>query len=151
MAIYLDLLPAPQFDRSLVTYCVTNFNTIKNAFMRMQSTISGFVTWRQGPWPRDVIVEISSPATVTVWCETTCFVTIAGGHSLLYYWNGVQLPQIGSLYFNEPNTHKKITSYNIIRNQASGVHTFRIAHAHDPDMASDTFDRARLSIMAYDI
>lgn len=148
--IYIDLLPSPQFDRSLVAYCIGNFNKIKNVMGRVQGRIWGYNNWMQGPWSKGLTFHVALRCDLTIWCEATAYTNTVGWHGFIFYFDGPEMSIWANQYWNEANSHKKLSAMNIARDVLPGNHTFTVGTAHDPQLLSDGGDRARIAIMFYE-
>jgi hypothetical protein len=139
MSVYLDLLPAPQFDRSLVTYTVANFQRIKEAFIRTSSRVYVIQVQSNGAWPKSFTVNHPFRADVSYLLSASCSSNAVGPAGLAPQLDGSSTGLWAYTYFNEANSHKWMTGGGVNRQVASGNHTWAIAPANASTI-SDSFD-----------
>lgn len=126
MSVYLDLLPAPQFDRSLVTYTVANFQRIKDAFVRTSARVYVVQVQSTGPWPKNFTVANPFRADVSFILSASCFATSIGMAGLSPQLDGSYVGMWPYMFFNEASTHKWLTGGGVSRAVATGSHTWSI-------------------------
>lgn len=126
MSVYLDLLPAPQFDRSLVTYTVANFQRIKDAFVRTSSRVYCFATSSAGAWPKSFTVNHPFKADVLWTYAASCWSNAGGMTGTGVQIDGGFTGMWGYYYFNEAGSHKLTAGTGINRGLAAGNHTWTI-------------------------
>jgi hypothetical protein len=152
MALYLDLQPAPQFDSSLVTYAVVNFQRIKSALLRANTrvTFQNFILF--GPWGPPVNQSFTVPykSDIYIWSEATAWVGSPGFHGIYIDFDGGPMFLSMDQYWNETGSHKAMSVVNIMRNIQPGSHYVTIRYG-DGLMSSDGNDRCRLGITFYEV
>lgn len=151
MAIYLDLHPAPQFDKSIVTYCVVNFGRIRDALQLMSKRVAYESYSIPGPWPASVGVTVPFPkADVQIWAEVTYWSNAVAFIAMGLTWDGVTQGPLLEQYFNETGSHKAMDTTIVVRNVSGGVHTLGIV-AVTGGVLSDGTDRLRQHYTYYEL
>ena len=154
MSLYLDLQPAPQFDESLVTYCVVNFQRIKETLNRANTrvTFDNFILF--GPWPKSQSFNVPYRANLHIWSEGTFFLPsppYAPSFIGLYIdFDGGPMYLSMDQFFNETNSHKACSVVNEMVNIPPGNHYVTVRPGQAA-VASDTMDRCRLAITYYEV
>jgi hypothetical protein len=125
MSLYLDLLPPPQFDRSLVSYTVGNFQRIKDVLIRASGRVYTTavygsnipISWTIAtPFRSDVLLTLS----VGGYCPSG---GLTGVNTSL---DGAALSGTLLYYFNTANQHQHWGASLIVRSQAAGNHTWAL-------------------------
>jgi hypothetical protein len=150
MPLYLDLIPSPQFDESLVTYCVVNFQRIKETLLRanLQVAFDNFILF--GGWPKSQAFNVPFKSDVWIWSEATAWVTSAGFHGIYIDFDGGPMYLSMDQFWNEASSHKALSVVNVMRGVAAGSHYVTIRHG-DGAVTSDAGDRCRLGITYYEV
>lgn len=151
MSIYLDLLPAPQFDRSLVTYTVANFARIKEAFVRASARVYVAQVQSSGPWLKNFSLNHPFRADVQFTLLASCYNTTAGMGGLAAKIDGAFVGMWAQYYFNEANSHKFVGGGGVSRAVAAGAHTWAIAGAPGTNMGSDANDWGMLNFTMVEV
>lgn len=129
MSVYIDLLPAPQFDRSLVTYTVANFQRIKEAFVRTSARVYVFQVQSSGAWPKNFTVSHPFRADVSYLLTASCYSTAGGMCGLSTFLDSAYIGMWAYMFFNEANSHKWLSGGGVQRAVAAGTHTWSIGPA----------------------
>lgn len=150
MPLYLDLQPSPQFDSSLVTYCVVNFQRIKDLLRRANLRVSFEVFNIYGGWPKSQSFNVPYKADVWIWSEATAYTTAGGFHGIYIDFDGGPMFLSMDQYWNEAFTHKAISVTNVMRGISAGTHYVTIRHG-DGVVASNEGDVCRLGLTYYEV
>lgn len=131
MPIYIDLQPAPQFDRSLVTYAVVNFNRIKDALTHTGGRIQTITFSIVGPWggePSNQIVTVPFRANVAIDAELSFVPTIQAFLAARMTWDGGGVGPFFENYFHPEfvGRHMLMWSTAVMNNQTAGPHGLNI-------------------------
>ena|SRR5215203_2161387 len=154
MSLYLDLQPAPQFDESLVTYCVVNFQRIKETLNRANTrvTFDNFILF--GPWPKSQSFNVPYKSNLHIWSEATAFLPAPpygpGFGGIYIDFDGGPMYLSMDQYWNETNSHKAMSVVNEMVNIMPGTHYVTIRH-NNSGLTSDVNDRCRLAITYYEV
>jgi len=140
MSIYLDLLPPPQFDRSLVAYTVGNFGRIKDALIRASGRTYVQQVGTNGGWPKTFTVTHPFRADVLVTYGATCWANAVGmfGTMLTLDGNGVGI--WGYFFANQAGFHKQTTGSHVARSVSAGDHVWGVAYSPAGNTGSDAND-----------
>jgi hypothetical protein len=126
MSIYLDLIPPPQFDRSLVAYTVGNFGRIKDALVRASGRTYVFNVQSTGAWPKSFTITHPFRADVLVTYGATCWALAVGMAGTALQLDGAFVGTWGYYFMNESSSHKQTTGAHVARNLAAGDHQWTI-------------------------
>ena len=150
MAIYIDLHPAPQFDRSLITYCVINFGRIKDGIAQAGKRTYTNCGSTVGPWPANISMDVPFKSDVTIWSQVTFWGTVVAFLATGFRLDGNFAAPYFEMFFNEVGSHKALSATQVIRNVAAGTHTGGIA-AITGGIGSDGNDRWRYHYTCYEL
>lgn len=126
MSLYLDLLPPPQFDRSLVSYVVGNFQRVKDILIRASGRTFVYNMASAGPWPKSFTVNHPFRSDTLAIYAATCWATSVGMFGTALYLDGSAVGTWGTYFANESSSHKQTTGQHIARSLAVGNHTWQI-------------------------
>lgn len=138
MSIYLDLIPPPQFDRSLVAYTVGNFGRVKDALIRASGRTYLQAAGTNGAWPKTFTIAHPFRADVLVTYAATCWAAGVGMFGTALTLDGVRLGIWGTYFGNEASSHKQTTGATCARSVAAGDHVWGIDQL--PNTISDAND-----------
>jgi hypothetical protein len=149
VSIYVDLIPPPQFDRSLVAYTVGNFQRIKDALGRASGRI--YVTHQSlgGPWPNSISVNIPFKSDILYIARGTCYSTTIGFLGLTMLMDGNNYSFLDQ-YFNETSSHKTLVGIVTLRSVAAGTHTFGTSYGTG-GLSSDSGDRYTFGLTCVEV
>jgi len=150
VAIYVDLHPAPQFDRSLVTYCVINFGRLKDGIAQAGKRVETGTHSVAGPWPVDIAFFVPFKCDMTIWSQVTFWGSAIGLLAVGFKWNGNFVSPLFDMYFNEANSHKALSSTQVIRGLGPGQYTGGI-WPFTGGIMSDGSDRWRMHYTFYEL
>lgn len=149
MSLYLDLLPAPQFDRSLVSYTVGNFQRIKDLLVRASGRVYIVSAQLVGPWPSTATMAIPFKCDILYSASITFWGTVTALLAMTANYDGA--PQIYlEQWFNETGSHKSMTAFTVIRGVTQGSHTFG-ASAGTGGIGSDSNDRFKFGLTCVEV
>jgi len=150
MPIYVDLQPDPQFDESLVRYCVINFNRFAQAlrFTNKRSYSDTFSL--AGPWPQIVNVVVPYRCDVVVWGSLGFWGTVQGMLGYVMTWNNINLAIAWDFSFTEIGSGKTVEAVNIVRGVSKGTHQCS-QRAITGGLGSDGNSRLRLEFIFYEL
>jgi hypothetical protein len=131
--IYIDLQPAPQFDRSLVTYAVVNFNRVKDALARTGGRSSSINFSIVGPWggaPSNQIITCPFRCNVVIQASLSYIPTIQAFLAAQMIWDGVGTGSLFENFFHAQfvNMHMMMWASTVINNQAAGAHGLNLVY-----------------------
>jgi len=127
MSIYIDLLPPPQFDRSLVSYTVGNFSRIRDALVRASGRV--YVTHVYGDGiPISWTIATPFRSDVLVRLQFSCWASAPGLSGINVALDGAAMPGTGTFlhYFNQAGIHTAWGASWTVRSQAAGNHTWAL-------------------------
>lgn len=150
MPIYVDLHPAPQFDRSLVTYCSINFGRLRDGVAQAGKRTYTDCYAVAGPWPVDISFQVPFKCDMTIWSQVTYWGSVTGFLAVGFKWDGNFIAPFFEMYFNEPNSHKALSATQVIRGVNAGPHTGGI-WPYTGGIQSDGADRWNMHYTYYEL
>jgi hypothetical protein len=151
MPIYVDLQPDPQFDESLVRYCVINFRRFRDALTISRKRIHQETYSQVGPWPQSILVNVPFYCDVVIWGSLGFWATVPSvliGYAMT--WDNANLPVPWDMYFNEGGSGKTLEAANVVRGVTKGQHGCS-QRGLTGALGSDTNSRLRLEFTFYEI
>lgn len=150
MSLYLDLLPPPQFDRSLVAYTVGNFQRVKDVLVRASGRVYVTSVYANGPYPISWTIATPFRADVLVNIVAAGYAAGIGQTGLNTYVDGAAFgPGTLFYYFNIASTHMTWTGNFVIRSQAAGNHVWNLQAGGG--LLSDGGDHPSLSFVFVEV
>ena len=149
MSLYLDLLPAPQFDRSLAAYTVANFTRIKDLLVRASGRTYVYTAQTNGPWPKTFTVKVPFKADILYTFHASAYAPAIGMISLQPTFDGAVTNNWAYMFENIANAHMPFSSAVVLRSVSAADHTFGVTVG--ANTTSDANDYFTCSLMMTEV
>jgi hypothetical protein len=136
----ITLMPPPAFEKSLIPAFQTNFNRIRDAFIRTSNRIYVDAVQMNGGWPKSYVLNHPFKADILVSMGGSFWATGVGMAGLSINLDGSTQNNWAFYFCNEANSHKSTSTALKLSGVAAGNHTWSISHIPSGNTTSDGND-----------